>query len=94
MVDVAPLTGIKIVDMTEALAGPYCAMLLGDLGVPSLVVERHPGTAIHARAGHFQLGGSAVVGNDFPQGFQARDVQELRRRFALRTANELESAAR
>src|SRR4051794_12174205 len=31
-------------------------MLLGDLGVPSLVVERHAGTAIHPRAGHFQLG--------------------------------------
>src|SRR3954466_10768750 len=31
-------------------------MLLGWLGVPSLVVERHAGTAIHPRAGHFQLG--------------------------------------
>jgi hypothetical protein len=30
-------------------------MLLGHHGVPSLSVERHAGTAIHPRAGHFQL---------------------------------------
>ena len=39
-----------------SLVGLTTAMLLGQLGVPSLVVERHAGTAIHPRAGHFQLG--------------------------------------
>lgn len=39
-----------------SLVGLTTAMLLGHLGVPSLAVERHGGTAIHARAGHFQLG--------------------------------------
>jgi crotonobetainyl-CoA:carnitine CoA-transferase CaiB-like acyl-CoA transferase len=44
----APLAGIKVVDMTEALAGPYCAMLLGDLGADVIKVER-PGDGDQAR---------------------------------------------
>jgi 2-polyprenyl-6-methoxyphenol hydroxylase-like FAD-dependent oxidoreductase len=44
-----------------SLVGLTSALLLGDLGVGSLVVERHPGTAIHARAGHFQLGTTEML---------------------------------
>jgi crotonobetainyl-CoA:carnitine CoA-transferase CaiB-like acyl-CoA transferase len=46
--EVAPLTGLKVVDMTEALAGPYCAMLLGDFGADVIKVER-PGDGDQAR---------------------------------------------
>jgi crotonobetainyl-CoA:carnitine CoA-transferase CaiB-like acyl-CoA transferase len=37
------LDGIRVVELSEALAGPYCAMLLGDLGADVIKVERNAG---------------------------------------------------
>jgi glutaryl-CoA transferase len=37
------LDGIRVVELAEALAGPYCAMLLGDLGADVIKVERNAG---------------------------------------------------
>jgi crotonobetainyl-CoA:carnitine CoA-transferase CaiB-like acyl-CoA transferase len=42
------LEGIRIVELTEALAGPYAAMLLGDMGADVIKVER-PGVGDQSR---------------------------------------------
>lgn len=46
---------IPILIVGGSLVGLSTAMFLGWHGIPSLVVERHDGTAIHPRAGHFHL---------------------------------------
>lgn len=45
---IQPLAGKRIIDLTEALAGPICGMLLGDMGADIIKVER-PGRGDQAR---------------------------------------------
>jgi len=44
-----PLSGVRVLDVSRILAGPYCTMILGDLGAEIIKVER-PGAGDDTRS--------------------------------------------
>ena len=83
------LDGIRVLDLSRVIAGPYCAMLLGDLGADVIKVER-PGRGDDLR---YLRGGSGMsapfaacnrnkrgIAVDLQQAEGARLVFELARR--------------
>lgn len=56
----SPLQSIRVIDFTEALAGPICGMMLGDLGADVIKVERpHKGDQSRGYGPPFVAGESA-----------------------------------
>jgi crotonobetainyl-CoA:carnitine CoA-transferase CaiB-like acyl-CoA transferase len=82
--DSLPLAGLRVLDLTRALAGPFCTMILGDLGADVIKVEPVGGDMIR-QWGPFDRGTSAyyLSGNRNKRGMavdfrQPRGLEMLR----------------
>lgn len=57
-----PLAGIRVVDLTRNLSGPYCTMMLGDMGAEVIKVESPAGDELRQL---YQFPGRAETSEDF-----------------------------
>lgn len=53
-----PLSGIRVIDFSRIFAGPFCTMLLGDLGADVVKVESYQGDSIRDQGPPFYHGKS------------------------------------
>ncbi len=60
-----PLTGVKIIDLTSVMMGPYATMILGDYGADVIKVESPDGDVMRFAAPmrHLKMGAMYLQGN-------------------------------
>lgn len=63
----APLEGLRVLDISEGIAGPFCAKLLGDLGAEVVKVEP-PETGDHPSSNGSQPSGGSIFFNTSKRG--------------------------
>lgn len=60
MTAAGPLEGVRVIELTHAWAGPYCGMMLGDMGAEVIKIES-PRQEPEARGGYPYVGKESVI---------------------------------
>jgi crotonobetainyl-CoA:carnitine CoA-transferase CaiB-like acyl-CoA transferase len=86
-----PLAGMRVLDLSRALSGPFCAAILGDFGADVIKVEATPNGDMIRKWGPFDRGESAyyLSGNRNKRGigvsFRSEEGRGLLREMALKS---------
>src|SRR5882672_10837855 len=57
-----PITGVRVLDVSQVMAGPFASMLLGDMGADVIKIEAPDGGDQSRRAMGFKLKGNDSLG--------------------------------